>query len=125
MDLQEKAKFHTLVAKLLYIAKRVRPHILLVVNFLTTRVQEPTQEDWKKLIRVLEYLNGTKERGLTLRIDESVLVHAYIDTSFGCHMRDGRSHTGAVVGIGEALAILTKSSKQKVVSKSSTEAELQ
>jgi len=124
LETQDRKKFHTLVAKLLYISKRVRPDILLAVNFLTTRVQEPTDEDHSKLMRVLKYLNRTKERGLTLRIGESVFVHAYIDASFGSHVHDGRSHAGAVVGIGEALAILAKSSKQKVVSKSSTEAEL-
>jgi len=121
---EEKKKFHTLVAKLLYIAKRVRPDILLAVNFLTTRVQHPRNDDQNKLFRVLKYLNGTKEYGLTLNIGNSVFVNAYIDASFGVHSVDGRSHTGAVVGIGEATAILAKSTKQKLVTKSSTEAEL-
>jgi hypothetical protein len=30
----------------------------LAVSFLTTRVQEPDIDDWKKLIRVLGYLKG-------------------------------------------------------------------
>lgn len=124
IDPVDKAKFHTLVAKLLYISKRVRPDILLAVNFLTTRVQDPRQDDWNKLFRVLKYINGSKSRGLTLRIGESVFVHAYIDASYGSHQTDGKSHSGAVIGIGDAIAILAKSTKQKVVTKSSTEAEL-
>jgi len=84
----ERKKFHTLVAKLLYIAKRVRPDVLLAVNFLTTRVQKPTEQDWKKLIRVLKYLNGTKEKGLTLRIGKTIFVQAYIDASFGTHVKE-------------------------------------
>lgn len=47
------------------------------------------------------YLNGTKDRGLTLRIGETV-------ASFGSHVVDGRSHTGAVLGIREALALLSR-----------------
>lgn len=47
----------------------------------------------------------------------------YIDASHGVH-HDGKSHTGAMIGIGDAIGINMKSSKQKVVTKSSTEAEL-
>ena len=124
LEHNDKSHFHTLVAKLLYISKRIRPDILLAVNFLTTRVQSPTEEDWKKLTRVLKYLRGTKDRALKLKIGKSVFVHAYIDASYGVHDQDGKSHTGATIGIGDALAILVKSTKQKIVTKSSTEAEL-
>ena len=124
LNQQEKSTFHTLVAKLLYISKRIRPDILLAVNFLTTRVQTPTKEDNEKLKRVLKYLNGTKHRGLRLKIGKSVFVHSYIDASFATHNQDAKSHTGATVGIGDALAILVKSTKQNIVTKSSTEAEL-
>lgn len=124
LDTDEKKFFHSTTAKLLYIAKRTRPDVLLAVNFLTTRVQLPTQEDKLKLIRVLKYLNGTRDRELYLRIGKTVQVHAYIDASYGAHDSDGKSHSGAMIGIGEALSIQVKSSKQKIVTKSSTEAEL-
>jgi hypothetical protein len=98
---------------------------LLAVNFLTTRVQAPTYDDLIKLNRVLKYLNKTKDRVLKLKIGSTVFVHAYVDAAFGVHDQDGKSHTGAIIGIGDALAILVKSNKQKlIVTKSSTEAEL-
>lgn len=53
-------------AKVLFIAKRGRPDILLAASFLTTRVKAPTGDDWKKLVRVLAYLNGALEFYLTL-----------------------------------------------------------
>ena len=34
---------------MLYIEKRARPNLELVTSFLTTRVSQPTEEDWKKL----------------------------------------------------------------------------
>jgi hypothetical protein len=43
-------QFHITVAKLLFLAKRGRPDILLVVSFLTTRVKLPDMDDWKKLL---------------------------------------------------------------------------
>jgi len=35
---------------LLFVAKRARPDILLVVSFLTARVKEPDCDDWSKLL---------------------------------------------------------------------------
>ncbi len=54
---KEQAKlFHSAVAKLLFVAKRGRPDVLLAISFLTTRVQKPDEDDWKKLLRVLAHL---------------------------------------------------------------------
>ena len=107
---------------LLYLAKRTRPDILLPVSFLTTRVQAPDEDDWNKLQRVLRYLNGTQDLGICLRADCPTNVTAHIDASYGVHI-DGKSHSGMFVSLGSG-PILVKSSKQKIVTKSSTEAEL-
>ena len=47
---------------------------------------------------------------------------AYIDAAYGSHA-DGKSHSGLVLKVGNASVIVV-SSKQKIVTKSSTEAEL-
>jgi len=65
LDQTSKQISHTSTVKLLYIAKRVRPDVLLAVNFLTSRVKQPTA----KLMRVLKYLLNTKHMGLTLNIE--------------------------------------------------------
>jgi hypothetical protein len=49
-------------------------------------------------------------------------VHAYIDASYGTHA-DGKSHTGVAIALGSG-PVVTKSTKQKLTTKSSTEAEL-
>jgi hypothetical protein len=49
LSLEMKDKFHTRVAKLLYLAKRVRPDILVTTVFLTTRVLRPNEEELSKL----------------------------------------------------------------------------
>ena len=46
-DVKSEA-YHHLVAKLLYLAKRSRPDILLAVSFMCTRVQAPDVVDWKR-----------------------------------------------------------------------------
>ena len=121
-----REKFHSMVAKLLYIAKRTRPDILLTVNFLCTRVQNPNMGDYLKLIRALRYLYGTSDASLVLTmneaIDEKINMYVYIDASYGVH-DDMKSHSGMIITLGEG-AILSMSTKQKCISKSSTEAEL-
>jgi hypothetical protein len=41
----ERKDFHSVTAKLLYLAKKARPNILTMVCFLCTRVKEATQDD--------------------------------------------------------------------------------
>jgi hypothetical protein len=118
----DKSRFHTLVAKLLYLAKRSRPDILLAVSFLTTRVTCSTVDDESKLTRVLKYLNGTQHLGICLTASSPIKVQAFIDASYGVHA-DGKSHSGLCITIGSG-PIIAKSSKQRLVTKSSTEAEL-
>ncbi len=53
LDVDAKKKFHTTVAKLLYLAKRARPDILMATSFLCTQVKQPTKADQQKLLRVM------------------------------------------------------------------------
>ena len=122
LDDPKREALHSITAKLLYLAKRTRPDILLPVSFLTTRVQAPDEDDWNKLQRVLRYLNGTQDLGICLRADCPTNVTAHIDASYGVHI-DGKSHSGMFGSQGSG-PILAKSSKQKIVTKSSTDAEL-
>ena len=114
--------YHHLVAKLLYLAKRSRPDVLLAVSFLCTRVQAPDVDDWKKLGRCLRYLDDTKDLFLTLEADSMSKVRWWVDASFGVHP-NMRSHTGATMSMGKG-SVYSMSSKQKVNTRSSTEAEL-
>ena len=120
-----RKRFHTIVAKLLYLGKRIRPDILVAVSFLCTRVTYATVRDEEKLTRVLKYLSGSAGQSLTLsagELSEPLRLFAYVDASYGVH-EDGKSHTGAVMTLGSGT-IFARSSKQKIVCKSSTEAEL-
>lgn len=116
--------FHTQVAKVLYLAKRVRPECLTAVAFLATRVHTCDVDDMAKLQRLLGYILATRERGICLRVGQHMTVRAYIDAAYGVHTKTGKSHTGCVIVLGEAGPVFVKSTKQKIVTKSSTEAEL-
>ena len=62
------------------------------------------ESDWKKLIRMLEYLKGTSKLCLKLKVDNLQVVKWYVDASFAVHP-DYRSHTGAVMTLGEGSII--------------------
>ena len=126
LDPDKQKRFHTTVAKCLYLAIRTRPDIMVAVSHLTTRVLPGTanKSDEEKLTRLLKYLNGTRELGLMLGGDENnkLNLQAYSDASYGIHA-DAKSHTGLYLTLGRG-PILCKSYKQKSVTKSSCEAEI-
>ena len=76
----------------------------------------------EKLKRVLQYLTGTLDEFLMLGADDLSEMKTWVDASYAVH-KDMKSHTGGVVSFGRG-AVMSKSSKQKLNTKSSTEAEL-
>ena len=48
--------FYSHVARLLFASKKARPDIQVCVSFLCTRVKAPTEQDYKKLGKVISYL---------------------------------------------------------------------
>ena len=119
---EQSDMFHHNVAKLLFLCKRARPDIQTAVAFLTTRVMAPDEDDYKKLARVMRYLRGTKTMLLTLQADNLQLIKWWIDGAFATH-RDMRSHTGGALSLGKGV-ITGISTRQKLTTRSSTEAEL-
>jgi hypothetical protein len=118
----EAKVFHTHVMKALYAAKRGRPDLLTACSFLTTRPNCATRQDMDKLGRMLRYINSTRTLSLTLSADDFSFALCYTDSSFGVHP-EMRSHSGSCITIGRGF-FYCKSSKQKLNTKSSTEAEL-
>ena len=92
------------------------------MSFLCTRVQNPDTDDWKKLGRCLRFVRDTRDDILTLEAGDLTSIVWWVDASFGVH-HDLKSHTGATMtmGKGSPISIL---SKQKINTRSSTEAEL-
>lgn len=114
--------FHHLTAQLLFLSKRARPDIQTAVAFLTTRVKHPDIDDYKKLARVIKYLRGSRELCVTLEATDMNVVKWWVDGSYAVHP-DMRSHTGGTMSLGKG-SIYSTSIRQKLTTKSSTEAEL-
>lgn len=119
----DKKTYLSILMSLMYIAKRTRPDILTPVCILSTRVQTADLGDMKSLMRIVEYLNGTQDTGLIFSPHEIKLTY-WIDASYNLHA-DSRGHTGVIVTVGKNNSpIHCISQKQKVHTRSSSEAEL-
>ena len=70
----------------------------------------------------MKFISKTVEDKLTLSADDLHVLKWHVDSSFAVHP-DFKSHTGGGVTYGRGFPI-TKSSKQKLNTRSSTEAEL-
>ena len=122
LDRHKAEIFHTTVTKALFLCKRARPDIQPTVAFLCTRVKSPNQGDWGKLLRMMRYLASTQEMVMTLIADKTRAMKWHADAAFAVHP-DFKSHTGATMSM-EKGSIYSTSRKQKINTKSSTEAEL-
>jgi hypothetical protein len=114
--------YHHNTAKLLFLCKRARPDVQPAVGLLPTRVKAPDTDDYKKLGRTLKYLRGTLYMPLMLKAEDINIIKWYVDASFAVHP-NMKSHTGGVFTLGKGV-IYGTSTKQKINTKSSTEAEL-
>eukprot|EP00957_Ditylum_brightwellii_P115967 8845848-Ditylum_brightwellii.AAC.1 len=106
----------------MFICKRGRPDASPGVSYNSTRIQTPNEGDWKKVLKLLGFLIGTVDDILTLEADNTQTLTWYIDALFTVHPNMKR-HIGAVFALGKE-AVCSYSSKQKVNSRSTPEAEL-
>ena len=89
---------------------------------MTTRTNDPDEDDWAHLRRIISYLMRTKNEGIKLKPENTLKIEAYVDAAYAAHP-DGKGVTGVVIKAGGAT-VYCQSSKQKLVVRSSTEAEL-
>ena len=109
--------------QLMFLATRTRPDILTAVCALATKCKEPREADRVRLQRVIGYLAEFQDLELHCKVTD-LQLHAYFDAGWACHS-DMKGHSGMVLTLGHfGFPILYKSQKQKVVTRSSTEAEL-
>ena len=89
--------------------------------YLATRLNKCTVDDVEKLQRLVRYIHHTRDSGVLMRPGVSGLsVRLFVDASYGVHS-GGRSHTGSCIVMG---AVHCRSSKQLIITNSSTKAEL-
>ena len=119
--------YASLIGSLMYAAVATRPDIAFAVNRLASFTANPTMCHWTAAKRVLRYLKGTKDMGITYSQPDSTEMSShnhiigYSDASFANNY-DRTSVSGYAFKAAKG-AITWGSKKQNIVSLSSTEAE--
>jgi hypothetical protein len=80
-------------------------------------------DDHGKLDHMVAYVQMAGNRGFRFAMGSDFTVRAWVDATYGVHS-DGKSQTGSAITDGACGIVHAKSVKQKIVTKSSTEAEL-
>lgn len=124
LNQEESTWFKSNLMKMMYLV-RTRPDIKLTCVFLSTRMSKPTVNDKHKLLKLLKYVNGTRDLGIRIA-PKSLQLFCSVDASHAVH-GDLKGHTGGLLFVGDGKdfnVVETISKKQKLVAASSTEAEL-
>ena len=70
---EQAVEFHHTVAQI-FVSERDIRYIQISVEFLTTRVKNPDEDDWGNLKRVFKYLKVTRHMKLTLTVHYMSMV---------------------------------------------------
>lgn len=122
-ELVDPTLFRGVVGAISYLAQMTRPDLLYSVSVVASKSNNPTQYDLRSVKRILRYIIGTADYGLHFCSDSDFQLVAYADASFAS--RDlSRSQSGYCFSLGRSNAMFyARSSKQTIVTLSSTEAE--
>jgi hypothetical protein len=80
----------------MFLCKHARQDLFPGIVFLASCVKEPNKGEWKKLLRMLNYLEMTKEDITNMSANDTQTIKWYVDSSFAVH-KDIRSYTGAIM----------------------------
>ena len=108
----------------MYLTKS-RPDIMAAVFFCATKAASPNTIDQQHLLYIVEYLRKTETRGHIIYAsqDEQLQFHCTVDASYLLHP-DSKGQTGYTIGLFTEGTFYNRSSKQQLVSTSSTHAEM-
>nr|GEU32637.1 zinc finger, CCHC-type [Tanacetum cinerariifolium] len=85
-------------------------------------MQEPEEQHMKAIKKVLRYVKGTKDYGITYKHNGGNKIHGYSDSSYGVNTQEGKGTTGIIFYYGES-PISWSTHKQATVALSSCESE--
>ena len=118
--------FARLLGELQFLANCTRPDIAFAVNRLASYTANPSLQHFTAIKRVLRYLAGTQDQGITYSKLSTTTVdnnnfYGFADAAFANH--DDLKSTSVYVFLASGGAITWKSKKQTTIALSSTEAE--
>ncbi|CAN6723796.1 unnamed protein product [Malus baccata var. baccata] len=116
-----KERYQMLVGRLIYLS-HTRPDIAYAVSVVSQFMHSSSEAHMDAVTRILRYLKMALGRGLVFSKNGHLNVEGYIDRDWAGSITDWRSTSGYFTFVGGNL-VTWRSKKQKVVARSSAEAE--
>lgn len=113
--------YQRLVGRLIYLS-HTRPDIAYAVSVVSQFMHSPSKEHMEAVYRILKYLKGTPGKGLLFSKGGVSNVEGYTDADWAGDQTTRRSTSGYFTFV-EGNLVTWRSKKQKVVARSSAEAE--
>uniref|UniRef100_A0A6N2MRA1 Integrase catalytic domain-containing protein n=1 Tax=Salix viminalis TaxID=40686 RepID=A0A6N2MRA1_SALVM len=117
----DKGCYQRLVGKLIYLS-HTWPDIVYAVSVVSQFMHSPGEEHMKVVYRILRYIKSAPGRGLLFSKKEVQDIKGYTDSDWAGNQTDRRSTSGYFTFV-EGNLVTWRSKKQKVVARSSAEAE--
>jgi hypothetical protein len=119
----KKLPYREILGSLMHAMISTRPDIAFTVGVLSRFADCYGEIHWTAAKRCLKYLHTTKRLGLKYHYGSDVNLLVYADADYGGCRETGRSTTGYTILLG-GTAICWRSTKQKIVTLSTAEAEI-
>jgi hypothetical protein len=110
------------IGSLLFLAQATRPDIAYAVSAASRYNENHNEGQWKGVKRIFRYLQLTKNYCLSFLREGGENLHGFTDSDYGGDIGDRKSTSGYVFMFSGA-AVSWKSTHQRIVAFSSTEAE--
>ncbi len=126
LEYMKNVPYRECIGKLIYLSSACRPDISYAVSMLASVMQNPSKYHWSLVKYLLQYLKGTKHRGITYRHVKSRALQnillMYSDADYAGNLSHKKSRTG-YLGILNGGPIIWYTKLQLNIALSSTEAE--
>jgi hypothetical protein len=122
-ELFQEFNMRSKIGSLMFAAVCTRPDIAFAVSYLARFTNHPSQAVCKAIIRLFQYLKGTKSLSINFVREDGAIPVVYCDADYAGDINDCKSTTGILVMIGSA-PVSWYSSKQSLTAQSTTDAEI-
>lgn len=121
-NMMSNVPYRQAIGSLLFLAMITRPDISFAVNLLSRYCENPGPSHWGAVKRILRYINGTKNYGVTYNGKSNEILKGFSDADWAADLDERRSTTGYIFTLyGGAISWGCR--RQPTVALSSTEAE--
>ena len=118
----DKENYRKLLGRLMWFVRKLMPEALNAIRELAMFMDNPGDEHWRAMGRLVGYIAGQGRVELCLMKPRDLKVYAYVDSNYATNKDTRKSVTGYIVTIGGCL-VSAASKTQPSVTLSSTEAE--